>query len=95
MVLDGSQFMEFWRSGDPGWVRTVWLKRNHAPSRDNLRTVRLKIPLNQQQRGVDLKYRERVLQGDNHNEKRGFVFTWESKALCSLNLCTGVSAGLT
>ena len=29
--------------GDPGWVRTVWLKRKHAPSRDNSRTVRLKI----------------------------------------------------
>jgi hypothetical protein len=43
MVLDGFHFLEFWGSGDPGWVRTVWLKRNHAPSRDNLRTVRLKI----------------------------------------------------
>ena len=42
MVLDGFQFLEFWRSGDPGWVRAVRLKRNHAPSRDNLRKVRLK-----------------------------------------------------
>ena len=44
MVLDGFQFLEFWGSGDPGWVRTVRLKRNHDPeSRNNLRTVRLKI----------------------------------------------------
>jgi hypothetical protein len=43
MVLDGFQFLEFWGNGDPGWVRTVRLKRNHAPSRDKLRTVRLKI----------------------------------------------------
>ena len=31
--------------GFPGWVRTVRLKRNHAPSRDNLRTVRLKTTI--------------------------------------------------
>jgi hypothetical protein len=43
MVLDGFQFLEFWGNGDPGWVRTVRLKRNHAPSRDNLRSVWLKI----------------------------------------------------
>jgi hypothetical protein len=43
MVLDGFQFLELWGSGGQGWVRTVWLKRNHAPGRDNLQTVRLKI----------------------------------------------------
>ena len=33
----------FLESGDPGWVRTVWLKHNHASSHDNWRTVQLKI----------------------------------------------------
>jgi hypothetical protein len=35
MVLYEFEFLEFWGSGDPGWVRTVRLKRNHVPSRDN------------------------------------------------------------